>query len=134
MSEAEQRQAALEANAAFYRALSEGDYDAMDELWAHTEPVLCLHPGTPALHGRGPVMQSWRELLARAVAVRPSSARVEMIRGLAFVSCLEHLAEGTFSACNSFVWEEAARKRRCHQAGILHPLDPEASNPGERLP
>ncbi len=63
MSEETEIRAALALNAAFYRALGEGDVAAMDSLWATAGPVICGHPGAPPLHGRDAVMGSWRQML-----------------------------------------------------------------------
>src|SRR5512146_1966411 len=42
----------LASNDAFYDAFNMRDIDAMDKLWAERAPVVCLHPGSTALHGR----------------------------------------------------------------------------------
>ena len=52
----EEREAVLAANRAFYRAFAERDVDAMDQIWAPTGAVVCLHPGQPPLHGRAEIM------------------------------------------------------------------------------
>jgi hypothetical protein len=39
----------LFANETFYLAFSHRDFDAMERLWARESPVLCIHPGWPAL-------------------------------------------------------------------------------------
>jgi ketosteroid isomerase-like protein len=55
--------AVLRANSQFYRAFSAGDYPAMSELWAKQTPVVCFHPGMPALAGRQQVLESWQQIL-----------------------------------------------------------------------
>ena len=133
MSEDEEIRAALAANAEFYDALASGNYGAMDELWAATTPVLCTHPGTPALHGREAVMESWRDVLSSPPPVTCSSSRVAVVRGLAFVTCLEHIGDGTLAASNVFVWENRSWKLVHHQSGALSTLDPETPAPGDHL-
>ena len=39
--------AVLDANDAFYRAMREGDLDAMEALWARARTVSCTHPDGP---------------------------------------------------------------------------------------
>ena len=51
MSEERELEAALAANAAFYQALAQGDYPAMEALWSASEPLICSHPGTPSAPG-----------------------------------------------------------------------------------
>ena len=41
----EEREAVLAANRAFYRAFAEPDVAGMDQIWAQTGAVVCLHPG-----------------------------------------------------------------------------------------
>src|SRR5260370_19971400 len=60
----EEREAVLAANRAFYRAFSERDAEAMDQIWAPTGAVVCLHPGQAPLHGRVEIMASWRAILS----------------------------------------------------------------------
>jgi hypothetical protein len=57
----------LEANATFYRAFTEGDYDTMSALWAERAPVTCFHPGARALIGRSAVLDTWRQILGGAL-------------------------------------------------------------------
>jgi ketosteroid isomerase-like protein len=130
MSEASEIQAAVAANDAFYQAFAAGDVDAMDGLWSGTAPVLCVHPGMPALHGRDSVVQSWREILAEPPPIKHSTTQVAVVRGVAFVTCLEHLGtDATLAATNVFVWEDKAWRLVLHQAGAVHRLDPEFEMP-----
>ena len=48
----EEREAVLSANRAFYRAFTERNAVAMDQIWASTGAVVCLHPGRAPLHAR----------------------------------------------------------------------------------
>jgi ketosteroid isomerase-like protein len=133
MSQADEMQALVQANDAFYAAFAAGDGEAMEALWATTAPVLCVHPGTPALHGHAAVMQSWQEILAHPPAITHSSPQVSLVRGLGFVTCLEHLEQGTLAASNIFVWEDARWKLVHHHSGALASLDPEAAAPSGRI-
>ena len=112
--------AALRVNAAFYAALADGDLHAMDEIWARDEAVLCIHPGGAPLQGRIAVMASWSELFAGgAPPISYSNDSVSLIRGLAFVNCLEQLGDTVLSASNILVWEAGAWRMVQHTAGIL---------------
>ena len=133
MSEEREIEAALAANAAFYRALGQGDYPAMDALWSASEPVLCSHPGTSALHGRSAVMESWRTILAQPPAIEVRDPRVVVVRGLAFVTCLEQIGELVLTATNALVWEEEGWQMILHQSGHLAPTQAKPSTPNEPL-
>lgn len=132
MSEAEELRTALAANEMFYEAFAAGDFEIMEQLWATTTPVLCIHPGHPVIVGREPVLQSWRSVLERPPSMRASDAQAQIIRGVAFVTCLEHIDETVLAATNVFVWERGAWALVHHQAGPVRPL-PDAE-PGPRGP
>ena len=111
---------ALRVNAAFYAAIAEGDLRAMDDVWSRDEPVLCIHPGGPPLQGRIAVMGSWAEIFrGGAPPISYRNDAVSMIRGLAFVNCVEQLGDTSLSACNVLVWESGSWRFVQHTAGIL---------------
>ncbi len=112
--------AALRVNAAFYAAIADGDLQAVDAVWARDEPVACIHPGGPPLQGRIAVMASFRELFdGGGPPITYSQDTVSLIRGVAFVTCLEHLGDTTLAASNVLVWESAAWRIVQHTSGIL---------------
>ena len=121
MSEAEEIRTALIANQAFYEAFAGGDYARMEALWATTAPALCTHPGSPPIHGRPGVMQGWRQVLEHPPSVRASDAQVTVIRGVAFVTCLEHIDDSVLAATNVFVWEDGRWALVHHHAGPVRP-------------
>ncbi|MBW1886606.1 MAG: nuclear transport factor 2 family protein [Deltaproteobacteria bacterium] len=111
---------ALRVNQALYAAIADGDLRGMDELWARDEPVLCIHPGGAPLQGRIAVMASWSEIFdGGAPPISYSQDSVSLIRGVAFVNCLEHLGDTTLAASNVLVWESSAWRIIQHTAGIL---------------
>jgi ketosteroid isomerase-like protein len=52
-----------DAEAAFYEALEAGNIEAMMEVWADDEEIVCIHPGGPRLAGYDPVRESWAQVL-----------------------------------------------------------------------
>jgi ketosteroid isomerase-like protein len=125
--------AVLAANAAFYRAFSDGDYAAMNELWAERAPVACLHPTSQALMGRSLVLRAWRQILSGSThfELRCDQPVVHVFGDAAVVTCYEaggdepaHLA-----ATNVFVLEEGRWRMVHHHAGPISrppPLPPPA--------
>ncbi|MBW2272162.1 MAG: nuclear transport factor 2 family protein [Deltaproteobacteria bacterium] len=112
--------AALRVNAAFYAAFADGDLAAMDELWAKQAAVLCTHPGDHTLQGRLAVMESWREIFEDGPpAIHYSDDNAVLIRGVAFVSCIERIADNRLAATNILVWEEGSWRFVHHHAGAL---------------
>lgn len=53
---------AQDCEAAFYEALERNDLDAMMEVWAEDEEVVCVHPGGPRLSGYEQVRASWSQI------------------------------------------------------------------------
>lgn len=115
--------AILRANELFYRAFSTGDYAAMARLWSEQAPVSCLHPGLPALVGREPVMQSWRQILTQSVQItmRCDHAQVLLLGETAVVTCYEANGDepAHLAATNVFVREADSWRMVHHHAGPL---------------
>jgi ketosteroid isomerase-like protein len=121
----DEREAVLAANRAFYRAFAERDVDAMDQIWAATGPVVCLHPGQTPLLGRAEIMASWRGILRH-----PESPKVRCVDewvmgrpGLAIVVCREILPEGQLMATNSFARHSEGWRMIGHHSGPVPPID-----------
>lgn len=53
-----------EAEAAFYRALAEGNLEALMAVWSEEEEIVCVHPGGPRIVGLAAVHETWRRILA----------------------------------------------------------------------
>jgi ketosteroid isomerase-like protein len=51
-----------DAETAFYEALERADLDAMMEVWAEDEEIVCVHPGGPRLNGYEQVRESWAQM------------------------------------------------------------------------
>ena len=112
------RQAVLQANLAFYEAFAAGDVAAMDQVWARTHLVACIHPGWQVLHGRDQVMASWRAILDNdAPAIRCEEAKAFVLDESAFVTCVEHVGDSELVATNIFAREGGLWKMVHHQAG-----------------
>jgi ketosteroid isomerase-like protein len=114
----------LEANAAFYRAFSARDAQAMEALWAERQPVACAHPGWDVLTGRDEVLDSWRRLFASGgTPARMSCSRAEahVLGDVAFVTCHEVIPGGRLLATNVFAREGGAWRMVHHQASPIAP-------------
>jgi ketosteroid isomerase-like protein len=126
----------LDANSAFYRAFAARDLEAMDGLWSHSTPVVCVHPGWDALRGRDDVMESWRAILtgAESPQIGCSHAFAQVHGSVALVVCREHIPGGQLVATNVFVREHGAWKLVHHQASPLATEDDdEPADDGGRL-
>jgi hypothetical protein len=126
--------AVIQANAAFYRAFSRGDFAAMSDLWARRAPVACLHPGAPVIYGREHVLESWRRILRGAMPfeMRCDRPTVLLAGETVVVTCYEANGErpAHLAATNVFVLEDGAWRMIHHHAGPLNsPIAAPQSSP-----
>jgi ketosteroid isomerase-like protein len=93
MAPAENRDALLAANAAFYRALEGFDLEAMERLWLHDGWVRCIHPGRDAIVGWPAVRESFARIFSTDswVRVTPTAIDVMVVGELGVVACVENL-------------------------------------------
>jgi len=128
---------ALEANLAFYEALTARDLEAMGRLWSNTERVSCTHAGWQVLHGRRQVMASWRTLFADPGhrVIRCEDARAVVIDHVALVTCAEKLPDGVRAATNLFTLERGVWKLVHRHVGPVSrdTLPPESAPPRDAL-
>ncbi len=127
--------ALLFANEAFYRAFADRDAAAMDAVWAHREPIVCIHPGWDVLTGREAVVRSWQAIIAN-----PNSPDISCHAAVAFtggeigvVVCYEALDGQYLIATNLFVREGSIWKIIHHQSGPTQgrpPVEEPKAGPG----
>ena len=113
-----------DAEAAFYNALEKNDLDAMMEVWAEDEEIVCIHPGGPRRVGFEQVRESWAQIFAsgQKLTVRLTH-RVQMTSSmLAVHSVHENLAvaaeqtAGTAVATNVFTRSSDGWRMLAHHA------------------
>jgi hypothetical protein len=121
----EEREAVLAANRAFYRAFHDRDYDAMEQVWAPTGAMVCLHPGQNPLHERAEILASWQAILKH-----PNAPRVRCVdewvigrAGLATVICREILPDVQLMATNTFVRLSDGWRMVGHHSGPVPTLE-----------
>jgi ketosteroid isomerase-like protein len=115
--------AVLQANSAFYRAFSRGDFAAMSDLWARRMPVACLHPGAPAIYGREHVLESWKRILRGAMPFEMRCDRPTVLLVGDAVVVTGYEANGDrpahLAATNVFALEDGVWRMVHHHAGPL---------------
>jgi hypothetical protein len=111
--------AILFCNEAFYRAITDRDIAAMDDVWARASPVSCIHPGWAAIIGRDEVLASWRRILShdaspKIVCRQPG---VLLYGELGAVICYEDIDGQLLVTTNLFRREGRHWRLIHHQAG-----------------
>jgi ketosteroid isomerase-like protein len=83
----------LAVNQAFYDAFEGCSLPAMEQVWDHSDDVVCVHPGWPILVGWPAVRQSWERLLANGQNLQfiLTDAVATMGTDMAFVRASENL-------------------------------------------
>jgi ketosteroid isomerase-like protein len=120
----------LAANAAYYRAFAEGDVAAMNRLWAEDD-ISCVHPGWPALLGRQPVLDSYRNILGNSQQERVEHRDDVAMLGTAEgrVHCIEFVGGSALAATNWFRLIGGEWRMIHHQASPIAVLVPQESPP-----
>lgn len=112
-----------DAEAAFYEAFESGDLQAMMEVWADDDQIVCIHPGAPRLEGVSEVRESWRQIFASAEHV--SVERIDAhyiqdallaIHQLREVVDVEHSAAAVILATNIFQLTDGGWRMVLHHA------------------
>jgi hypothetical protein len=110
---------ALFANDAFYLAFAARDIDHMDALWARKSPVICLHPGWPALTSRQKIIDSWQRILSnpQQKPIDVYNAQAHQLADAVAVVCYEELDGNVMVATNLYITEGERVVLAHHQAG-----------------
>ena len=61
---------AQDVEAAFYEAIERADLEAMMQVWAEDEEIVCIHPGGPRLAGYAAVRETWRRIFSSGSRLR----------------------------------------------------------------
>jgi len=126
----------LAANAAYYRAFTDGDFAAMDRIWAE-DNVSCIHPGWPVIIGREAILDSYREIMRNPNQdrIEPRNETVLASGDEARVICVEFVGGAALAATNLFRRIDGAWLMTHHQASPIAALVEEAVSqpPSRRL-
>jgi ketosteroid isomerase-like protein len=122
------------ANKAFYDSFETLDLDAMMALWADTDDVHCVHPGSELIVGWAPVRRSWAAIFASTSYLQfiVTDVRAGAGQQLGWVTCTEniltshapadHLGGARALATNLFTWDGRRWLMMGHHASpILRP-------------
>ena len=71
-----------DAEAAFYEALEAAELEAMMEVWAEDEEIVCVHPGGPRLAGFEQVRGSWAEIFGSGQQLKVHISNQVVLSGM----------------------------------------------------
>lgn len=115
--EARENALLLEANARFYAAFASGDIQSMTAVWAGHGRLACIHPGRPAVVGRGPVLSGWFDILQSPPPVRCLAPVPVLLGAAGMVLCLEQIGRHHLAATNVFERDGTGWRMVHHHAG-----------------
>lgn len=128
-----------DAEAAFYEALETGDIDAMMEVWADDEEVVCVHPGGPRLAGYEEVLKSWAQIFASGQRLRIQPSHQVVLSGMMITVHSVHeniVVQGEqrpsapVVATNAYLRTASGWRMIVHHASLA----PQQQQPAERTP
>ncbi len=96
----EAAEAVRTANADFYAAFEARDFDAMAELWEHSDRVAVTHPGWPTLRGWAKVAGSWEAIFRATDYIQfvLTDEQVTVVGDAAWVTLDENILQTSGSA------------------------------------
>jgi len=71
-----------DAESAFYEALESADLDAMMEVWAEDEEIVCVHPGGARLAGYDQVRAGWAQIFGSGQRLKVFLNNVVVLSGM----------------------------------------------------
>ncbi len=83
-----------EINFQFYRAFESLSLQRMEEVWKHTDEVVCVHPGWDLFRGWTAVRESWATVFQNTERIQflIANAKIRVFENLiAVVVCLENI-------------------------------------------
>ena len=84
-----------EIEAAYYDALARADLDALMDLWADDEEIVCIHPGALRLVGHADIRAVWEDILSNGgLHIRPRQLHVSQNMMTSVHSVVEEIDHG----------------------------------------
>lgn len=124
-----------EAEAAFYRAFSFCDLDAMREIWCMDTDVTCIHPLSVPLTGYEPIIRSWEQIFR---SMGPTRILSEQLHRSNWNDAALHVVKEHFEVsgrgASPVIATNAYRLTRDGWRMVLHHGSPTQRQPGARPP
>lgn len=87
------RNALLEINKNYYKAFENFDFEAMSQIWANTDDVVCIHPGWDILIGWEKVKEGWNKIFMEETLLKFTIRNPNVIirDRVGIISCIEEI-------------------------------------------
>jgi ketosteroid isomerase-like protein len=82
-----------DSNARFYKAFESLAIEKMEEVWKHSEDVICIHPGWEMFTGWTAIRESWARIFENTKKIEffITNVKVKVFEKIAIVVCLENI-------------------------------------------
>ena len=87
-------QAIQEVNSRFYNAFENLSLERMEEVWKHSDDIICIHPGWDLFTGWMAVRESWMTIFQNTERIQflITNAKIRVFGNtIAIVVCLENI-------------------------------------------
>lgn len=71
-----------DCEAAFYEALEAANLEAMMEVWAEDEEIVCVHPGWPRLSGYEQIRENWAQIFRSGERLKVHLSEPVCVQGM----------------------------------------------------
>ena len=81
------------SNLGFYKAFESLSIEKMEEVWKHSNDVICIHPGWEMFAGWTAIRESWARIFenTRMIKFFITNTKVKAFENIALVVCLENI-------------------------------------------
>lgn len=82
-----------DSNARFYKAFESLAIEKMEEVWKHSEDVICIHPGWEMFTSWTAIRESWARIFENTKKIEffITNVKVKVFEKIAIVVCLENI-------------------------------------------
>ena len=114
---------AEEAEDAFYEAIGRADLEALMNVWADDEEIVCIHPTGIRLSGSAAIRESWRGIFANNPKLTVTIRRSVLWKGglMAVHSVFETLYLGEQPTPHGPIVVDWRRTARGYEGTVTHP-------------
>ena len=82
-----------DSNSRFYKAFESLSIEKMEEVWKHSNDVICIHPGWEMFSSWTAIRESWVRIFENTKMIRflVTNIKIKAFEKLAVVICLENI-------------------------------------------
>jgi hypothetical protein len=93
LGENKQEEGIDKSNIRFYKAFESLSLERMEEVWKHSDNVVCVHPGWDLFTGWMSIYESWATIFRETERIQfhITNTKIRALENMAIVICLENI-------------------------------------------